>query len=93
MSNVCKKHFYSTPAKLHTPDARPDTPHIRSNSFERTEMGPCFLAGLEVRWEVLHGETTVCSVCIWLEFFRQFLGRCQKVTPAERLKIYENPPS
>ena len=24
-----------------------------------------------VRWEIFRFETTVCSVCIWLEFFRQ----------------------
>ena len=42
--------------------------------------------GLEVRWEVLRCETTVQIVYIWLEFFRQFLRQCQKVTQAERLK-------
>jgi len=61
-------------------------------------MGPA-AGGLEVRWEVLRCETTVCSVCIWLEFFRQFLGQCQKapkevqrswMTPAERLNILNN---
>jgi len=54
---------------------------------------PVLHRGLEVRWEVLRFEMTVRTVCIWLEFFlpsqtsRQFLGQCQKVTPAERLNI------
>lgn len=38
---------------LQMPDARPDTPHIRSNLNERAEMGPTVLhRGLEVKWEV-----------------------------------------
>jgi len=50
-------------------------------------MGPRYFTGVGgERWEVLRFETTVRSVCIWIDFFAYFLQQWQKVRPAQRLK-------
>ena len=43
---------------------------------------PGTLPGLEVRWEALRCETTVCSVCIWLDLFA--FGTCPDYVRVKR---------
>jgi hypothetical protein len=56
----------------------PTLPIIEAIHSNEPKWAPGTLPGLEVRWEVLRCETTVRSVCIWLDLFAYFFYQEKK---------------
>ncbi len=71
---------------IHKQDARPETPYIWSNQFERTEMGPCFSrVGGEIKSLSLWNDDLFCLHLA--RVFSSVFGAMPKSDPSGAFKI------